>query len=482
MGSTIKQYYAAFVANIATICYGTTIGWSSPALSALSTSNPSPGKDIIFQLTDEEASWIGGLICIGALFGGPLYAWLAGVRGRKFAGYMIVVPYIISWLCILFAESVLWMFAGRAFSGIAGGGVIVLIPMYVSEIADDNIRGALGSLLVLCINSGILVGYLLGACVSYFWLNLILTTLPFLFLVLFFTVPESPIWLARSGRLDDASRALCWLKGLQPSKSEDEQTISCELDKLKPKDDAQEEGASFMELLSSKCCRRGLFIGISLMFFQQACGLFAVLTYASSIMQQAGVSGWTPDQAAVILGAIQVVGGLVSSVFVERAGRKILLAMSSAFLGLCLAALGTHAGLRENGYDVTGWSWVPVTSLCGAVLFGALGTGPLPFVVASEIFDNRAKGKAMTICNLSLWIFAFIVLKFYSSMVSLMTMPGTFMLFAAFMALSTIFAVFCVPETKGQPLDVILAKLGAKAQNSVVLQEKPGVELDVKNV
>lgn len=63
-----------------------------------------------------------------------------------------------------------------------------------------------------------------------------------------------------------------------------------------------------------------------------------------------------------------------------------------------------------------------------------------------------------------------------------MTMPGTFMLFAAFMALSTIFAVFCVPETKGQPLDVILAKLGAKGQNSVVLQEKPGAELDVKNV
>ncbi|XP_026479970.1 facilitated trehalose transporter Tret1-like [Ctenocephalides felis] len=458
MVSTSKQYYAAFVANIATICYGTTIGWSSPALSALSTSNPSPGKDILFQLTDEEASWIGGLICIGALFGGPLYAWLAGVRGRKFAGCCLVLPYAISWFCIIFAKSAWWMFAGRTFAGIAGGGIIVLVPMYVSEIADDNIRGALGSWLVLLINVGLLIGYLLGACVTYFWLNIILSLGPILFLILFLVVPETPVWLVRSGRVEEARRAICWLKGLEPEKCENELIIRQELDKLKPKFEEQEKTASFKELVTSKCSRRGLTIGLILIFFQQSSGLFAVLSYASLILEQAGITNLTPNQAAVILGAIQVFGGLLSSVLVERAGRKVLICVSSSFVGICLAALGTHAGLREKGYDVTGWSWVPVTSLCGAVLFAGFGIGNLPFVVISEIFEN----------------------KFYNSIVSLLSMPGTFMLFAGLMTGATIFVAFCIPETKGQPLEVILAKLGAdkketkedKIKNISIIQEK----------
>lgn len=80
------------IANIATLCYGTSIGWSSPALSALSITN----SDSNLHLSDEDASWIGGLICLGALIGGPLYAWLAGVKGRKFAGYVLVLPYAVS--------------------------------------------------------------------------------------------------------------------------------------------------------------------------------------------------------------------------------------------------------------------------------------------------------------------------------------------------------------------------------------------------
>lgn len=114
-----------------------------------------------------------------------------------------------------------------------------------------SIRGALGSFLVLFINLGILIGYLLGACVTYFWLNIILSLLPLIFLLFFLTLPESPVWLARSARVDEATKALCWLKGLHMSKSEDEQQISSELDKLKPKDDSQEQGASFMELCKS---------------------------------------------------------------------------------------------------------------------------------------------------------------------------------------------------------------------------------------
>lgn len=125
------------------------------------------------------------------------------------------------------------------------------------------------------------------------------------------------------------------------------------------------------------------------MFFQQASGLFAVLSYASVILEQAGVSAWTPNQAAVALGAIQVLGGFISSFLVERAGRKVLLALSSICEAICLGAMGLHAGFREYGYDVTGWSWVPVTSLCGAVLSAGFGMGPLPFVVVSEIFDNK---------------------------------------------------------------------------------------------
>ena len=84
--------------------------------------------------------------------------------------------------------------------------VLFLVPMYVSEIASDGIRGMLGSLLVFILNGGILLGYIIGAILSYRWFAIVMLILPLFYIASFVFVPETPVYLIRRNRIDEATR------------------------------------------------------------------------------------------------------------------------------------------------------------------------------------------------------------------------------------------------------------------------------------
>lgn len=157
-------------------------------------------------MTDEDVSWLTGIMCLTGFGGTVLLVIIPDKFSRKRFGYLLVLPICISWLTIIFATEHIHVYIARVFGGVSGAALFFFVPNYVSEISDDSIRGLLGSLFVVSINLGILLGYVMGGMVSFKMYAMINITVPVLYLIGFVFLPESPVYLVRQNRIRDATR------------------------------------------------------------------------------------------------------------------------------------------------------------------------------------------------------------------------------------------------------------------------------------
>lgn len=181
-------------ATQAALVAGSFMSWTSPALPLLQKHGSVP------YVTDEEGSWIGSLLNLGAFLGALPAGLVADRIGRKFTLSVLAVPLSASWLIIGFGNSVTELFAGRFIAGIAVGAVSVTVPMYIAELAESSIRGALGTLFQLQMTLGILFSYLAGMVGDHRALSFISCALPVVFFITFTWMPESPVFLLSKNR------------------------------------------------------------------------------------------------------------------------------------------------------------------------------------------------------------------------------------------------------------------------------------------
>nr|CAD7453114.1 unnamed protein product [Timema tahoe] len=307
------------------------------------------------------------------------------------------------------------------------------------EIVEDDIRGSLGTYLVLFTNGGILFAYVLGSYASYTTFSAICLAVPITFMASFFWLPETPVYLFNQNNPVAARRALQWLRGGDLTIVEQEMTKLVEAAD-KGKDNRSTE-SSFIKNLTSKGTLRGLLIGVGLM--------------------DAG-SNLSPNLCTIMVGVLQLFGVYLTSTLIDRAGRKILLIVSNIASAVCLAALGTFFYLKGHGYDVTDIGWLPVTSLSVYVVTIALGVGSIPFIVINEIFTPQMRGFAVTVCICLLYALAFLVARFFTDLNILLGLDGCYWFFALCCLASTLFCYFVVPETKNKSLDSILKELAGE--------------------
>ena len=181
-------------ATMAVLVGGSFMSLTSPALPLLQE------PDSVPYVTDEEGSWVGSLLNLGAFVGALPAGLIADKIGRKVTLCILAIPLTGSWLLIAFGSSVTELFAGRFISGIAIGAVSVVTPMYIAELAESSIRGALGTLFQLQLTIGVLFGYLAGMVGDHRALSFICCALPMLFLITFIWMPESPVFLLSKNR------------------------------------------------------------------------------------------------------------------------------------------------------------------------------------------------------------------------------------------------------------------------------------------
>ncbi|XP_055636852.1 facilitated trehalose transporter Tret1-like isoform X3 [Toxorhynchites rutilus septentrionalis] len=161
---------------------------------------------------------------------------------------------------------------------------------------------------------------------------------------------------------------------------------------------------------ASPAAIRGISVGIFLMFLNQFCGVFAILTYAVSIFSESG-SKLDPGTSAIIMGAIQIFGTVASFIFIDLAGRKILLVVSTLGTGLGLTSLGMFAWLVSHGSDLSNFDWIPIVSLSATVFMFCVGLCSIPFFVLPEMLPAKICNAGNAISMIAVSIFSFITVK-----------------------------------------------------------------------
>uniref|UniRef100_A0A665TYB4 Solute carrier family 2, facilitated glucose transporter member 8 n=1 Tax=Echeneis naucrates TaxID=173247 RepID=A0A665TYB4_ECHNA len=445
-----KLYLATFASVLGPMSFGFVLGYSSPAIPELMRTS-----DSRLQLDAVQASWFGSIVTLGAAAGGLLGGWMVEKIGRKLSLMFCSLPYVLGFTIIIAAQNVWMLHIGRVLTGLASGVTSLVVPLYISEMAHEKVRGALGSCVQLMVVLGIMGVYLAGLFLDWRWLAICSSIPPTLLMVCMCFMPETPRFLLSQGKRREAEEALRFLRG-------PDAPVAWECARIE--EACEEQGSRFqMSDLKDPGVFKPLMIGIMLMIFQQMTGINAIMFYAENIFEQAHFK--ESDLASVIVGLIQVVFTGVAALIMDKAGRKVLLIISGVAMALSTTAFGVYFYLMSKLHSATtpgeephtDLTWLALASMAFFISGFALGWGPIPWLIMSEVFPVKVRGFASAVCVLTNWTMAFLITKIFQEMMNVLTSAGTFWLFASMCALNIIFTIVFIPETKGKTLEQIEA-------------------------
>ncbi|XP_037633823.1 solute carrier family 2, facilitated glucose transporter member 8 [Sebastes umbrosus] len=454
-------YLATFASVLGPMSFGFVLGYSSPAIPELTRI-----ADPRLRLDADQASWFGSIVTVGAAVGGLLGGWMVGKIGRKLTLMFCSLPFVFGFTIIIAAQNVWMLYAGRVLTGLASGVTSLVVPLYISEMAHERVRGLLGSCVQLMVVLGIMGVYLAGLYLDWRWLAICSSIPPTLLMVCMCFMPETPRFLLSQGKRREAEEALRFLRG-------PDAPVEWECARLEDTYDEQSSGFQMSDL-KDPGVYKPLVIGVMLMIFQQMTGINAIMFYAENIFEQAHFK--ESDLASVIVALIQVVFTAVAALIMDRAGRKVLLIISGVAMAISTTAFGVYFYLMSKIHNPTSLSdlaldvqskageephaelaWLALASMAVFITGFALGWGPTPWLIMSEIFPSKVRGVASAVCVLTNWSMAFLVTKTFQDMMGLLTSAGTFWLFASMCIANVIFTIAFVPETKGKTLEQIEA-------------------------
>ena len=391
---------------------------------------------------------------LGALVGAATLApRVARARGRRFALLLADGLYLAAALAMATALTHQQLTLGRALAGVAVGLSTSLSALYISECAPARVRGRLSSLAPLAGTSGILLSYLaslaLRDVVGGWRLMLALCAVPAAAqLALVRYLVESPRWLAERGRTSDARRALVALG--QPDA--DPSTFVRTSDAATTSDVA----SSDWRVLWRPKYRRATTAAVGLNLLQQLCGINVVVYFAPAILSDAGFDRSASIALTAGVGALQIACGARLSAVIDRVGRRPAALRGIVGLGAglaCLAAGATAAGSIASASASTSAvaaKWIAVVGILIYRLSFSCSLGPVPYVVAAEVFPNEVRASGAAAATAAQWGANAIVTGSFLSLVGALGPTRTWCAYLA-VCVAAWFAVREVlPETKGR--------------------------------
>jgi sugar porter (SP) family MFS transporter len=382
---------------------------------------------------------------LGALTGGRLADWI----GRRLTVLITAAVFIVGVLLVAFTPSFPLLLVARIIIGLAVGSASTVVPLYIGEIVPPRVRGGLVSLNQLAITSGILVSYLIdyGLSGSGDWrlmFGLAVVPAAAMFIGMLFQ-KESPHWLIKKGREDEARQVLHRLR--------DDSDIDAEVREVQ--DITRHEG-SYRDLISPRV-RPLLMVGVLLAVFQQITGINTVIYYAPSLLQGAGLGNNAALLANVVNGAVNVGMTIVAIWLLDKAGRRPLLLSGTAGMavGMVVVALSFLGGSDLKG----GLAYVAIAGLLIYTGSFAVGLGPVFWLLIAEIYPLRIRGAAMSVASMANWAANFVVTVSFLTLLSAIGGVGVFFLFGFLTLVALAYFWRKVPETKGRSLQEIEREL-----------------------
>ena len=356
------------------------------------------------------------------------------------------------------------------------------IQVYLGEVSSKKLRGVVGATSQGILTSGIMFSYILGAIrgFRYYYISLVAVGIVGLFEVLMIWLPETPRWLLAKGHVEQAESVLLWLRGKKFDIKEELEEIEKVVAKKNSKKNMMQE---FL--------RRGVIIPFIYVFtsfvFQQIGGVSAIVAFAAAIFSDAGVAN--PRVASIYaVGVVGVIGNISIVFVVDSIGRRTLLILSGSAMCVGYVMLGTHFFITRpslcssNGFNNSTslmldapttsepcnahFAPLAIASLVLCRFSFAIGFGPVPYILLSEMLPLSVRGFASGLVATVMWLTVSAVSGLYLEYVALVEQWFAMWTFALFNLLGVLLTIVFIPETKGKSIEELERKF-AKESNDV---------------
>ncbi|XP_060532892.1 facilitated trehalose transporter Tret1-like [Cylas formicarius] len=454
------QVTLAFLTNFSNVAPGMSIGFSSVTIPAL--------KDFDSQ----QISWFASIASLATPFGCLLAGPIADKYGRKRAIAVVNVTAFLGWATVgaaFYSGNYLYpvLLLGRVLTGLSTGLCGCPAAIYMAEVATSDLRSVFTTWVSLFYAVGIFTVYLLGLFLKDDWglIALIAAIFPLIsFLFLTFWVPESPSWLISKNRVEEAKRSVCKLHSSK-SYTEDVHTeieslikvAGTKVTRAQTKTPTQ-QFVKKIKLLARKSFLRPFALVLVYFAVQQFSGVFVIMFYAIDIVKAAQVT-IDPYVAIVIIATVRLVSMLMLSYFSKKFGVRPLSLISGSGMTVCMVVLGSYILLVEQGRIAGSLQQalgiMPLILLNAYFFVSTMGFYPLPFAITAEVFPRNLRGTAAGLSVACNYVFNFITVKLYPTMLKSFGSHGVFFFYGAVALLGTVFVWFFLPETKGKTLEEI---------------------------
>lgn len=426
---------------------GLLAGWSSPYVEQLLT-----GKSIML-ITVQEASLIVTFLNLGRLFGASIGAAFVNTFGSKKTILICSIPMSLCWISTIITDRVLWLYLGRISGGICLGMSYSCFSLYLGEIADPNIRGALVTVSMAGLSCGNLFIFVMGCYLSMRISAAINLIFNIVLMILFIWLPDSPYHLVRINQDVKAKQSILWYHR--------NSNVDLELLNLKEFVNSSNESNTIDKIKQFKVpqIRRAMIITIVLFFYAQMSGVNTILFYMETIIKSARVRIIEPSYIIIIITIFGIAASLTSMTLIDKFGRRNLMCTSSMVVAIGLIGLGTHFQLLEMNVDPEMIQWLPIVSITLFEIAVYAGLLSVPNVTVGEIFPPNIKCIAASISSISAAVFSLVATGTYQIFVDLITEKYIFWMYAIILITAIPVTIIFLPETKGKTLQEIQDQL-----------------------
>jgi MFS transporter, SP family, arabinose:H+ symporter len=411
----------------------------------------------LFHLDASGIGWAAGCALVGCIAGCMAAGPVADYLGKKKGLGLCALCFALSSVGMLFATNLQQFVLWRLIGGLGIGAASVIAPNYIAEIAPTRVRGRCVTLYQLGIVVGILAAVFVNMRIQHMgdeawnistgwrWMFLAGIVPAILFGLMILPAVESPRWLMKVRRRVQAMDVLTKLNGADTARSE-----AAEIEYV-----LNTEDGHISELFTT--FRRPLMLGILLAGLQQISGITPIFSFLPEIFRSAGTATSDAFFQSVLVSVINLLFTLFALWLVDRAGRKTLILAGTGLQFISLALVGWFYHVHGSGVAI-------LIFVMSFVAGHAFGNGVACWVIISEIYPTKVRGRGMSIATTALWLVGYLGNQMFPVMQKELGSDGTFWVFSGGALLTIVLVGWLIPETKGKSLEEITSFwIGQKA-------------------
>lgn len=430
-------------------------------------------------MSSVDVSLLGSLTNVGAMIATPFSGYIVNRLGRKYSAMLFGLPFVLSWTIISLSTSTPMLLLAMSLAGLGTAGQTVS-SIYISEISQDSIRGALMSTVVSSYFMGVLISYIFGGYLDYNLIVYLHLSMSVLYILMVAVLKESPVFLMQRGKEKEAAESIAFYRQVKSTSKEVEVEISKIKLLLDPRLEKILEGdadpaitkelinstppvqklSEWQFLKQSQTSIRALMTSLACMATMILMGNIAFQVYAETLFREA-VPSMDSNQCSIFLAIDLLLASVLCTFTIDKFGRKPLMISTSVLASVCTMLLGTQIQ----------WHWAPhwFTALIIYVysfIFN-FGVAVIPFVLSAELFLPEVRGLCGGIVMTCGWAMNFVTVLIFTPVVEEVGFAPLFYAFSVVGFVGATYCVFYLPETKGLSIDAIQALFVKKTKRKI---------------